>query len=189
VNNPDNNNQKNNFTGSSKGDAGADPLANFKPFPEGDKPSSKAVSRKVLVVYGHDTDMKTEVVSILNKLKFEVILNQAKGDSSRPLNKRAKEFKDVSFVVVILYPDDVAYHHQQNQAYAQLRAVQNLVFEFGFWLGKFGRDRVFVLFHEKKKFRLPSDYSDAIYVRHDSTNLWIKELVNRLTHCGLDCGL
>lgn len=141
-------------------------------------------SNQVLVVHGYNPPIKKEVVSTLTQLGLDPILSQGKGNAFIPIEQKVEKYKSVYFVVVILYPDDFVYPWDGKPENALLNSSQKVVFELGFWIGKFGRNRVFVLYHENKKFRQPSGAFDALYVKFDNNNLWKKELTNHLSQCG-----
>lgn len=164
------------------GQKSEDKLANFRPL---DFAQNKP-TKQVLVVHGNNTPMKKEVVSALTQLGIKPVLRQAKGDAFMPFTQESKKYTNICFVVVILYPDNLAYPHDGNPGNALLRADHKVVFEFGFWTGKLGKAHIFALYREKKRFRQPAEVFDANYTKFDDKNLWKKELANRLSQSGFE---
>jgi len=138
----------------------------------------------VLVVHGQDSFLKKEVIAVLTQLELEPIISQSRTNIFKPLVEKSIEFKNTKFAVIILFGDHLVYPKDKNPSDAVLRAHQMVIFELGFWIGKLGRDRVFVLYQEKKRFRRPTEYYDVIYTPLDDKRLWKKELFDRLKNSG-----
>ncbi len=51
-------------------------------------------------------------------------------------------------------------------------------------IGKFGRNKVFVLYDEKKNFELPSNFFNAYYIPYNKERIWHTELVKALNDHG-----
>ncbi len=67
------------------------------------------------------------------------------------------------------------------------RARQNVIFELGFFIGKLGRDKAFVLY--KGDVEILSDYKGVIYVSMDDGGGWQFELANEINSAGIDVDL
>jgi len=102
----------------------------------------------------------------------------------RTIIEKFTNYSDVSFAVVLLSPDDMAYPKDQTPENAKPRARQNVIFELGFFIGKLGRNRVLVLYQEEKNFEMPSDYSGVSYTPYDNSGRWKFNLVKELKVCG-----
>lgn len=64
------------------------------------------------------------------------------------------------------------------------RARQNVVFEFGYFIGKLGRGRVCALV--KGDFETPSDYDGVLYVPLDENDGWKMRLLRELKVAGFE---
>ncbi len=64
------------------------------------------------------------------------------------------------------------------------RARQNVIFEFGYFIGKIGRDRVAGLI--KGDIEIPSDYSGVIYITIDESETWKFTLIKELKSAGFE---
>lgn len=144
------------------------------------------LSNRVFVVHGHDEALKQAVARILEKIGLEPIILHERPSKGRTVIEKFVDSSDVSFAVVLLSPDDVAYQKDQSPQDAKFRARQNVIFELGFFIGKLGRDHVLVIHDQEKNFEMPSDYSGILYVPYDSSNRWQFELVKELKACGYD---
>jgi predicted nucleotide-binding protein len=130
--------------------------------------------------------MKQEVARILEKIGFEPIILHEKPSEGRTIIEKLTDYSDVSFAIVLLSPDDLAYPKNKLAKEAKPRARQNVIFELGFFFGKLGRKHVLVLHQEESNFEMPSDYSGVLYVPYDNSKQWQSNLIKELKACGYD---
>lgn len=142
------------------------------------------LSNRVFIVHGHDEAMKQSVARVLEKLGLNPIILHEKPNQGRTIIEKFTEYSDVSFAFVLLSSDDLVLTKNQSTQEARPRARQNVIFELGFFIGKLGRARVFVLYQESKNFEMPSDYSGVLYVPYDSIGQWRFELAKELKASG-----
>ena len=88
----------------------------------------------------------------------------------------------MAYAVILLTPDDAGRSCASNGS-LELRARQNVVFEFGYFIGKLGRRNVCGL--KKGELSLPSDYSGVLYIEHDDRGAWKLDLVKEMKQAGL----
>lgn len=146
-------------------------------------PSLRSDSRKVFVVHGHDHGTKETVARFLGKLDLEPIILHEQADQGRTIFEKFEDHaEDVGCAVVILTADDFAASKAEPDKQED-RARQNVVFEFGYFAGKLGRNRTFALV--EKGVALPSDIHGLVYIPlEDGT--WHMRLVKELKAAGLD---
>lgn len=122
-------------------------------------------SRKVFVVYGHDTHAKTQLEAMLRRWDLDpLILDQLPSEGQTVIEKLEKYTQgDVSFAVVLATPDDEG-NIVGKQDEKKLRARQNVVLELGLLLSKLGRARVAILLKNQEKMERPSDIQGLIYL-------------------------
>jgi predicted nucleotide-binding protein len=123
-------------------------------------------SKNVFVVHGHDHEFKAQVEIFLGELGFKPIVLHRMPDEGRTIIEKFEKHSDVGFVFILLSPDDVAYSSTESAVPDQdrkkeNRARQNVIFEFGYFVGKLGRSRVCALY--KGDVTLPSDISGLMY--------------------------
>lgn len=126
----------------------------------------KITSRKVFIVHGHDDKARNELALILSRLGFEPIILHEQANEGLTLIEKLEKHSDVGYAFVILTPDDIGAKVNHNDELAP-RARQNVVFEFGLFVGKLGRNRVCCLY--KGNVELPSDLHGLVYVPFSSS--------------------
>ncbi len=141
-------------------------------------------SNRILIVNGSDMSMNEKVLVLLRKLGFEGILSYSEENYSKTVATKMLEFKDIAFVVVLLTYDGYFYLKEQKVSQAKLISNYKVIFEMGYLIGKIGRNKVFVLYPEKKNFELPSLFFDAYYIPYDKSRAWEKELIKAFTDQG-----
>jgi predicted nucleotide-binding protein len=141
------------------------------------------LSKKVFVVHGHDHGAKETVARFLSKLQLEPIILHEQADQGRTIiEKFEAHAADVQCAVVILTADDVA-SAKATPEKSEPRARQNVILEFGFFVGKLGRERTFALV--EKGVALPSDMHGLVYIPLDNDD-WRMRLVKELKAAGLE---
>jgi predicted nucleotide-binding protein len=90
----------------------------------------------------------------------------------------------VGFAVVLLTSDDVGGIDPEN---LQPRARQNVILEFGYFLGALGRRRVCAL--KAEGVEVPSDLSGILYIAIDSEGVWRFRLASEIKVAGFDIDL
>jgi len=128
--------------------------------------TSPALSNKVFVVHGHDHALKTDLERFLRELHLEPIVLHREPDRGMTLIEKFEEHSDVGYAFILLTPDDVAYAAESEtlpdgDRKKEKRARQNVIFEFGFFVGKLSRGRVCCLY--KSGVVLPSDLTGLVY--------------------------
>lgn len=134
--------------------------------------TSKAekASNKVFIVHGHDEKSKQELEIILIEMGLEPIVLHRQADSGRTLIEKFEHYSDVGFAFILMTPDEVAYliadeDKSDQDRHKERRARPNVIFEFGFFVGRLGRGKTCCLY--RGDVTLPSDLSGLIYKRFD----------------------
>lgn len=144
--------------------------------------SSPTRTNRVFIVHGHDETTKAVLARMLERIGLEPIILHEQPNRGRTIIEKFEHFADVGFAVIVLTPDDVGgIAGSQNEGLAP-RARQNVVFEFGFFIGKLGRDKVVALMpHGIER---PSDISGVIYTPLDAVGAWKLDLAKELKAAG-----
>jgi predicted nucleotide-binding protein len=140
------------------------------------------LTTKVFVVHGHDDEMKQHVARTLSTLGLHPIILHEQPNGGRTIIEKFEVNADVSFAVVLLSPDDMAFPAASNAKQAKPRARQNVVLELGYFVGRLGRNRVIAL--KRGDLELPSDFSGVVYTPYDAAGHWRFELVRELKAVG-----
>lgn len=151
------------------------------------------LSTKVFVVHGHDDRAKTELEIILRELGLEPVVLHRQADRGQTLIEKFEANSDVGYAFILLTPDEVAYLKSQESSpdadrVKEKRARPNVIFEFGYFVGKLGRDRVCCL--HTGGVSLPSDLAGLVYkaYTHQVEELGLS-IVRELAAAGYDVSL
>ena len=145
------------------------------------KQSSTEISNKIFIVHGHDTAMKLTTARTLEKLKLEPIILHEQTDRGKTIIEKFEEKgAEVGFAIILLTADDEG--KAKTKTNLKSRARQNVVFEMGYFIGKLGRERVFLLLENDVE--KPGDLDGIIYTSIDVNGAWKSKLVKELRACG-----
>jgi len=117
-------------------------------------------------------------------LRAIILQEQPKG--GRTIIEQLEEHSDVGFAVVLMTPDDVGVSISETEE-AKLRARQNVIFEFGYFLGKLERNKVRIL--RKGDVEIPSDLQGVLYIAMDAAGAWRMALAKEIKNAGIDVDL
>jgi predicted nucleotide-binding protein len=146
--------------------------------------------KNIFIVHGHDTELKNDVELFLKSVDLNPIVLHRELDEGLTVIEKFEKHSDVNYAIILLTPDDIGFtvdesHKQENEREIELRARQNVIFEFGYFIGKLTRRNVCCIYKEGVK--LPSDLNGLIYKK---VNKSIEEvgifLMKELRNCGFD---
>lgn len=127
-------------------------------------PARTPKSNRVFVVYGHDTNSRTQLEAMLRRWGLDpLILDQLPSEGQTIIEKLENYTFDVHFGVILATPDDEG-HRRDHPDEKTNRARQNVVLELGMLLSKLGRSKVAVLIKDPQKMERPSDIQGIIYI-------------------------
>ena len=138
-------------------------------------------TNKIFVIHGHDESARETVARFLEKLELEPVILHEQPNKGRTIIEKFEEHADVRFAVVLLTPDDVG-AVKDRKSDLRPRARQNVVFEFGYFIGRLGRERVCAL--AKGDIERPSDSDGILYVPLDDNDGWKMRLLRELNAAG-----
>ena len=132
----------------------------------------KKEKHKVFVVHGHDVGMRIHMENVLLKLGLNPVIILDQNDLGKTITQKFEDNTDVSFAVVLLSEDDISE--------GKKRPRQNVMFEWGYFIGKIGRSNTFVL--KKGDLEIPTDISNigCQSYKDESDNNWIFFLIKDL---------
>lgn len=163
----------------------------------------QALGENIFIVHGRDDKPKLELARMLEKLGFNAIILSEQPDKGRTIiEKLEQETIDISYVFVILTPDDIGLQQVIQELSKQYplvsefvknrpiissllepRARQNVILELGYFVGKVGRDRVCCLY--KGDVELPSDIHGVLFKKFvKSIEECYKAIVEELNAAG-----
>jgi predicted nucleotide-binding protein len=138
-----------------------------------DKASApRSLSNKVFIVHGHDEAAKASLEVFLSEIGLEPVVLHRQADEGQTIIEKFEKHSDVGYAFILLTPDEMAYlakYHgsPEKEKYIENRARPNVIFEFGFFVGKLGRSRVCCLY--TGGVTLPTDVSGMIYKEYSNS--------------------
>lgn len=148
------------------------------------KETGVSSSKNIFIVHGHDDEMKEAVAIAVKKLDLTpIILHEQTNEGLTIIEKIEKHSQKTSFAIILVSPDDMGCKSKLFPKNAKNRARQNVILEMGYFLGKLGREKVFVLYKESNDFEMPSDMLGIVYEPYD--NGWENKMREELRSCGL----
>ena len=129
-------------------------------------------SNKVFIVHGHDEVAKTSLEVFLQEIGLDPVVLHRQADEGQTIIEKFEKHSDVGYAFILLTPDECAYLATQadsgdEERNTEFRARPNVIFEFGYFVGKLGRSRVCCL--HTGSVSLPSDVSGMIYKGYSSS--------------------
>lgn len=101
----------------------------------------------------------------LREIGLEPIVLHRQADVGQTVIEKFEANSDVGFAFILLTPDEIAYLLPQDSLpdneRKELRARPNVMFEFGYFVGKLGRSKVCCLYTGDVV--IPSDLNGLIY--------------------------
>lgn len=136
-----------------------------------------STTKKVFIVHGRDELAKTNLENLLHEMGLEpIVLHRQADEGQTVIEKFEKYGSDVGYAFILLTPDEIAYlAHEDSlpdiERQKEKRARPNVIFEFGYFVGKLGRNRVCCLYTGDVD--IPSDLNGLVYKEYNKN---IKEV-------------
>lgn len=151
-----------------------------------EKPKKSSTPRKeIFISHGKDLKPLNELKAILTEIGLAPIVLNELPSGGKTVMEKLEAYSDVGYAFVILTPDDLGGFAELGDKWsrpqrlrqflknAQTRPRQNVILEFGFFVGKLGRDRVTCLL--KKPVEQPSDMQGIVYLSFKESLYEIKD--------------
>jgi hypothetical protein len=141
---------------------------------------------KVLLIHGRDEATKESLLEFLERLELHPLVLHEQPGGGKSMMEQFGESSDIHFAIVLLTADDIATPRNKPKE-RQNRVAQNVIFEFGYFLSKFGQGRVCALY--KEEVEIPSDYLGAVTIPMDSRGGWRLLVAKEMKQAGLEIDL
>ncbi|MBZ5678228.1 MAG: nucleotide-binding protein [Acidobacteriia bacterium] len=132
------------------------------------------VGDKIFIIHGHAEDKWRELRTLLEerlKLKDRVVVLKEEASQSKTVIEKFEEFANqCTYAVALVTPDDVVTNEEAK--YGQARP--NVLFEIGWFYGRFGPRRLLIL--KRKGTLLPSDLGGVVAC----------EFIDAVKECAID---
>ena len=138
-------------------------------------------TNQIFIIHGRDHGTRDTIARFLENLGLEPVVLQEQPDEGLTIIEKFEQYARVNFAVALFTSDDVGGLPDDG---LQPRVRQNVVFELGYFIGKFGRNRVRVLV--KGAPEIPSDYSGVLYIPLDEAEGWKLALGRELRNAGFE---
>ena len=149
---------------------------------ESNKPQLSA-NRKIFIVYGHDENARLKVAQFVEKLDFTPVILSDSSNGGKTIIEKLEENSDVGFAIVLYTPDDLV--KNETEEYKQPRP--NVIFEYGYFMAKLGRNRVVLL--QKEDVKENTDILGTAYIKLDDNDGWKMQVAKELKAVGYDVDL
>lgn len=168
------------------------PLADFKQDTFDNNTVATTQKKRVFLVYGNHPSELSMIKYVLrtNNIDFTDLAESVSGDTILSIfEAHASESR---FAIVLLTPEDRVVIKSKN-ASSQEEVVyyprQNVVLEWGYFLGRLGKENIAVLVQEQgrrlnRDFIVPSDMLGTKYISMSSE--WLPQLTERLRNSGFE---
>lgn len=129
----------------------------------------RVLNKKVFIVHGRDELAKTSLEMLLHEMGLETIVLHRQADEGQTIIEKFEKHSDVGYAFILLTPDEIAYFAYEdslpdNERQKEKRARPNVIFEFGYFVGRLGRNKVCCVYTGDVS--LPSDVSGMIYKKY-----------------------
>ena len=139
-------------------------------------------TKNIFIVHGHDKNVLNAVSLLLANQNIKPIVLETQANQGRTLIEKLEAHTDQDYAIVLLTPDDMGRSRRQRKWKG--RARQNVILEYGYLMGKLGRNKVACLLVDPKKLEPPSDMVGLVYIKLDKYGEWKSELGRDLKAAG-----
>lgn len=147
------------------------------------KITPKVNNNKVFIVYGHDENLHLKVTDFIRTLGLTPIILSDEPNRGMTIIEKLQENSDVTFAIVLYTPDDNVQNGDEN--YKQPRP--NVIFEYGYFMGLLGREKIALLVKDGIKGHTDIDGTGYIKVIDDEG--WKLPLIKELCVAGYEIDL
>jgi hypothetical protein len=142
-----------------------------------------ADKRDVFILHGHDHGSKDTVARLVERIGLKPIILHEQANRGRTIIEKFEANADVAYAIALLTPDDIGAAKSEPRKKRD-RPRQNVLFEFGYFIGRIGRERVCGL--KKGDIEVPSDYKGVTNITYDNAGAWKTELIRELKAVGIE---
>lgn len=132
---------------------------------------------RVFIVHGHDAVMKLDVANFIRAIGLEPVILADQPNGGKTVIEKFEKNADVGYAIILLSPDDYS------PAGSTGRSRQNVILEWGYFIGRLGRAHVCAL--KRGDVELPSDIIGIAWEAYDDHGGWKRNLVKELIEAGV----
>lgn len=147
---------------------------------------AETAAETIFIVHGHNEALKLAVHGFIRDVTDldPVVLHNEPSMGRTVIEKFEAVGSLAAFAVVLLTADDEGRSLGDDSLAFMNRGRQNVVFEFGYFVGALGRPKTVVLYEPGVE--LPSDIQGLVYIEYDAPGGWKVLLARELKAAGID---
>lgn len=119
----------------------------------------KKMNDRVFLVHGHDQQAVDQTEILIHRFGLTPIILRVAPSEGRTVIEKFEAHSEVGFAIVLLTPDDCG---GVDAKHLSPRARQNVIWEWGYLVGKLGRQKVICLY--KQGVEIPSDLHGLVTI-------------------------
>ncbi len=139
----------------------------------------------ILLIHRQDEGEKESVLKFIEKLGLRALTLREEPNAGKTLIEKFGKLCDIHFAIILLTPDGNPPQDQPGERKAWLS--QNMIFEFGYFLGKLGPGRICALYKEGMK-NAPDDWG-VVNIPMDSRGGWRLFIAKEIKQTGIEIDL
>ncbi len=142
----------------------------------------KPYDKKVFIIHGHNEGLLRELNDILvNAFKIEPVILKNKADKGKTVIEKLEDYGRLcAFAFAIVTPDDIV----ENKEKKAFQARPNVLYELGWFCGRYGRSKVRIL--RQHNTTLPSDLDGVVTIDfHDKIEEVYRKLESEMQETGI----
>ena len=142
--------------------------------------------KNILLIHGRDEGAKESALKFIEKLELRALILHEQPNEGKSILEKFEEAPNANFAIILFTPDDIIAPRNKPKE-KQACASQNVIFEFGYFVGKLGKGRVCALYKEGVAF--PLDYPGVVYIPMDSRGGWRLLVAKEIKQAGIEIDL
>ena len=141
--------------------------------------------QKIFIVHGRDTDRRAWVKLFMHEIGLDPVVLEDQASGGFTIIQQLEAHSKVDYVIVLMTPDDLGALKSDNMQ-LRPRARQNVIFELGYFIGKYGLNNVKALVvQDEDDLDTPSDFQGSIYITMDDHGAWKPKIAKELIFAGI----
>jgi predicted nucleotide-binding protein len=147
---------------------------------------SQFLGSNFLLIHGRDGAANESLSKFIERLGLRAIIFHEKTEEGRSIIEKFEKFSNFNFAIFLFTASEIPIP-QNRLGEGQVNISQNVIFEFGYLVGKLGQKRVCTLY--KEGVEIPLNYPGIAYIPIDSRGVWRLLLAKEIKEAGIEIDL
>jgi predicted nucleotide-binding protein len=147
---------------------------------------SQLTRSNILLIHGQDGTAKRLVLEFIEKQGLRALIPDEQVNEGEGFIEKFRDLANIHFAIVLFTPND-ATTSQDKPGGRRARLIQDIIFEFGYLVGKLGQERVCALCQGGAK--ISFDHSGAVSIPMDSRGGWRLLVAKEIKQAGIEIDL